>query len=131
MVPVGSMEALDDLPHSFIFPEKYCKFTVSTLQDVYELYHNGSQTVGERVLSHEVGDDCITNMVAWPGAITAATTVKTAPIITLAIGQEEKCVIMKLKPNLRTVRKEEVTVQQSSKGKDKGYLIFVLFEACG
>ncbi|XP_063867968.1 prolactin regulatory element-binding protein-like [Scylla paramamosain] len=89
--------------------------------DVFELYHNGSQTVGERVLSYEVGDYCITNMVAWPGAITAATTVKTAPVITLAMGLEEKCVIMKLKPTLRTVKKEEITLQQSSKGKDKGH----------
>lgn len=89
-------------------------------QDVFELYHNGNQTVGERVLSYDVGDDCITNMVAWPGAITAATTIKTAPIITLAVGQEEKCVIMKLKPTLKAVKKEEVSLQQSVKGKEKG-----------
>lgn len=89
--------------------------------DVFELYHNGNQTVGERVLSYDVGDDCITNMVAWPGAITAATTIKTAPIITLAVGQEEKCVIMKLKPTLRAVKKEEVSLQQSVKGKEKGH----------
>lgn len=82
--------------------------------------------MGERVLSYDVGDDCITNMVAWPGAITAATTVKTAPIITLAIGQEEKCVIMKLKPTLKVLKKEEVTIQQPSKGKDKGCSVFTL-----
>ena len=102
---------------------------MSALQDVFELYHNGSQTVGERVLSYEVGDYCITNMVAWPGAITAANTVKTAPVITLAMGLEEKCVIMKLKPTLRTVKKEEITLQQSSKGKDKGDFYVYTFKA--
>lgn len=95
----------------------------SCFQDIFELYHNGKQTAGERVLSYEVGDDCITNMVGWPGAITAASNKKTAPTICLAVGLEEKCIIMKMKPTLRTVKKEDMP-SLIPKQKEKGdYLL--------
>ncbi|XP_071553022.1 guanine nucleotide-exchange factor SEC12 [Panulirus ornatus] len=93
--------------------------------DIYELYHNGKQTLGERVLSYDVGDDCITNMVGWPGAITAAPNKKSAPTICLAVGLEEKCIILKMKPTLRTVKKEELPSllpKQKEKGHNSGVL---------
>ncbi|KAB7496791.1 Prolactin regulatory element-binding protein [Armadillidium nasatum] len=33
--------------------------------DVYELYHNGKQTKAERVVSHDVGPACISNLATW------------------------------------------------------------------
>lgn len=88
--------------------------------DVYELYHNGTQTVGERVLSYDVGDYCITNMVGWPGAITAVSSRVTAPTISLAMGLEEKCAVVKLKPTLQTVKKDEI-LSQVLKAKEKAH----------
>ncbi|XP_045582062.1 guanine nucleotide-exchange factor SEC12 [Procambarus clarkii] len=88
--------------------------------DVYELYHNGTQTVGERVLSYDVGNHCITNMVAWPGAITAVSSRMMAPAISLAMGLEESCVLLKLKPLLQTVKKDEI-LSQVPKAKEKGH----------
>ncbi|KAL7635742.1 UNVERIFIED_CONTAM: hypothetical protein RMT77_013559 [Armadillidium vulgare] len=69
--------------------------------DVYELYHNGKQTKAERVVSHDVGPACISNLATWCELEKSTSPVNhssTSPFIYLALGQEEKCVVLKLSP---------------------------------
>ncbi|XP_066963955.1 guanine nucleotide-exchange factor SEC12 [Macrobrachium rosenbergii] len=89
--------------------------------DVFELYHNGVQTVGEKVLSYDVGDYCITNMVGWSGPIAVASKKMTAPTIFLSLGLEEKCVLMKLKPTLRSVKSGDTPIERIPKPKERGH----------
>lgn len=65
--------------------------------ELYELYHNGKQTKAERILTHDVGDYCISNMAGWANNHAAARTTG-AHTVNLAIGQEERCSILQLKP---------------------------------
>ncbi|KAK7063104.1 hypothetical protein SK128_021245 [Halocaridina rubra] len=89
--------------------------------DVFELYHNGTQTVGERVLSYEVGDFCITNMVGWTGSIAVASKKMTAPTIFLSMGLEEKCILLKLKPILRSLKSSDPPTERIPKPKERGH----------
>ncbi|KAK4324454.1 hypothetical protein Pmani_004902 [Petrolisthes manimaculis] len=84
--------------------------------DVFELYHDGTQTKGERVLSHDVGDDCITNMTGWSKATSNKIA---APNISLALGLEERCLLLKLKPYLKTIKAEELPLDSFIRSKEK------------
>lgn len=77
--------------------------------DVYQLYHNGKQTTGRRVLSYDVGEYCIGNLAAWVEEPSVAPeTAKSnsrghttpCPTINLAIGKEESCMVLRLTPRL-------------------------------
>lgn len=87
--------------------------------DVLELYHDGVQTLGERVLSYDVGESCITNMVGWSGPIAVASKKMTAPTIFLSMGLEEKCILMKLKPTLRSLKSNDPPVERIPKAKER------------
>ena len=81
-------------------------------QNIYELYHNGKQTTAEVVLSHDVGEFCVSNMAGWCGSILAASKSLVAPTIMLAISQEEKCAIVKLKPKLVNSKSNQDTLMK-------------------
>ena len=67
---------------------------------MYELYHNGTQTSAERVVSHDIGDACISNLIGWTSIEEKNSQMKFSPEIHLALGQEEKCLLLKLTPKV-------------------------------
>ncbi|XP_076037481.1 guanine nucleotide-exchange factor SEC12 [Oratosquilla oratoria] len=93
--------------------------------DVYELFHTGEQTKGERVLFHDADDECIMSMAAWSEHITAATDKTTARSASVAIGHNQRCSLLRLSPELKTVTstlmpensKEESSSIRKRKGK--------------
>ncbi|CAL4063953.1 unnamed protein product [Meganyctiphanes norvegica] len=89
--------------------------------ELYELYHDGKKTKAERILTHDVGDYCISNMAGWANNSTAARNTG-AYNISLAIGQEERCSILQMKPDrgIKSPRVEENIPRMSKDGKDLG-----------
>lgn len=85
--------------------------------DVFELYHDGKQTVGERVLSHDVGDYCITNMAGW--AENPKSGKDESPSFMLSVGLEEKCDLIKLTQTIKSMETEEDSTEVQAKN-EKG-----------
>ncbi|KAF2367536.1 WD40-repeat-containing domain [Trinorchestia longiramus] len=99
---------------------------------VYQLYHTGEQTTGRCVLSHDVGEYCISNMTAWidKDSSEEAARIKAkgqgrgyttpCPTIMLAYGYEEACVLVRLTPRLVTSQPVEKAVPPATQSNEDG-----------
>ncbi|XP_018018013.1 prolactin regulatory element-binding protein isoform X1 [Hyalella azteca] len=99
---------------------------------VYQLYHMGKQTTARCVLSHDVGDYCISNMTAWVDEERTAKVTDNrtneknhgyttpCPTINLAYGCEESCVIVQLTPKLVTENNAKDQITSAQQGADAG-----------